>query len=311
MDSTLYILTGFTAVGKTRMSLDWAKKNGAEIVSCDSLLFYRNMNIGTAKPARDELHEVPHHLINVTEPSCQYSINKYLKAVEQAVAEIHARGKRVLVVGGSGFYLSAFFGPVVDDFRLKSSVKVQIEKEFDGQSLDHSVEVLRKLNPDGLGDLDTKNPRRVLKAWLRCVASGKTLIELKDEFANRSGPFDAFDRKLLILSRPREELEERVKLRVDLMLQQGLVEEVKRLLEEGIERNPSAASAIGYRETIACLRGDLSIDDLAENISLNTRKLLKKQRTWFKKYLPASAMLDLSGIAALPENWHLIPANRR
>jgi len=168
--SPLYILTGYTAVGKTRLSIDWAKLNNAEIISCDSLLFYRQMDIGTAKPTKAELEEVPHHLIDVVEPSYQYSISEYLNSVKSAVADIHERGKQVLVVGGSGFYLNAFFAPVVDELKLDPADKSRIETQFEKQSLQESVAELLAVNPNGLGELDTANPRRVLNAWLRCVA---------------------------------------------------------------------------------------------------------------------------------------------
>ncbi len=307
MDSDLYILTGFTAVGKTRLSLNWAKDNDAEIISCDSLLFYRNMDIGTAKPSEAELREVPHHLIDVAEPSEQYSILKYVRAVRSAIADIHARGKRVLIVGGSGFYLRSFLGPVVDDLFLDPALEAEIVKRFGDQSLSESVAALRSFNPDGLSGLDVDNPRRVLKAWLRCAATGKSLRELREAFESKPGPFDSYIRRLLVLSRPREVLEDRVRQRVDMMIASGLIEEVRRLEHMDFERNPSAAGAIGYRETLACINGLISEKELAETIAKNTRKLLKKQRTWFKKFLPAEAVFDVTDASGLPDVWFRLP----
>jgi len=138
---------------------------------------------------------------------------------------------------------------------------------------------------------------------------GKSLIELKKAFEARPSAFDSFERRLLVLSRPRAELEQRIRLRVNAMLAEGLVQEVRQLLDRGIEENPSAARAIGYRETIECLRGKLPAGELAETISLNTRKLLKKQRTWFKKFLPEEAIQDISKANELPGNWLRVPAN--
>ena len=304
MNRTLFILTGFTAVGKTRLSLNWAKKNRAEIVSCDSLLFYRHMNIGTAKPTIEEMSEVPHHMIDIQNPSEQYSINEYVKKASKVVKEIHSRDNRVLVVGGSGFYLKSFFSSVVDNLKLDPEIKNELEAKFESQSLMDSVAELERLNPYGLGNLDTENPRRVLKAWMRCVASGKTLLELKDRFDSQPGEFDSYNTELLVLERPREELEERVRIRVDGLLADGLVEEVRELLRLGIEKNPSAATAIGYRETIEFIKGRLNESELASSIAQNTRKLLKKQRTWFKKFLPAKAVCDVSSLNELPEQWH-------
>ena len=309
MDSTLYIITGYTAVGKTRLSLDWAEAHDAEIISCDSLLFYRGMDIGTAKPSADEMAEVPHHLIDVVSPSKQYSIHEYLEAVKTVVADIHARGKRVLIVGGSGFYLNAYFAPVVDHLKLDPALEAEIVDWFKGQSLEDSVKALELLNPGGLGDLDTQNPRRVLKAWLRCLAAGKPLTEVLLDFKKLPGEFDHFDREVIVLSRPKEDLEARVALRIDQMISDGLVEEVKGLLDDGISNNPSAAGSIGYRETIAHLAGGLTEAELAGTIAQNTRRLLKKQRTWFKKFLPQEAVTDVSNLESLPSNWHRIGAS--
>tara|TARA_Y100000588_G_C14266712_1_gene930264 strand:+ start:1601 stop:2533 length:933 start_codon:yes stop_codon:yes gene_type:complete len=306
----LHILTGYTAVGKTSLSLGWAKKNNAEILSCDSLLFYRGMNIGTAKPAAKEMAEIPHHMIDIRNVNEQYSISEYLKKVREIVAAIQARGRQVLVVGGSGFYLNAFFAPVVDELELKSEALKRIDEQFENQPLEDSLAELSSLNPDGLGGLDTANPRRVLKAWLRCVATGKPILQLMEEFAAQAGAFDGYDKYLLVLERPREQLERRVRLRVDQMIEAGLIEEVKKLLELGILENPSAASAIGYRETIACLKGDAGIENLADDIAQNTRKLLKKQRTWFKKFIPQEAILDVSSLDLLPDDWCFVPAKK-
>lgn len=307
MNSDLYILTGFTAVGKTRFSLDWAKMNDAEIISCDSLLFYRHMDVGTAKPSKAELREVPHHLIDVVAPSERYSVFRYVGAVKSAIADIHARGKRVLIVGGSGFYLRSFFSPVVDDVTIDSELESEIVQRFDGQSLSESVAALRDFNPDGLSELDLDNPRRVLKAWLRCAATGKSLRELREAFESKPGPFDSYCRKLLILSRPREVLEDRARRRVNMMISSGLIDEVRRLINMDFQRNPSAAGAIGYRETLAFIEGLTSEEELAEAIARNTRKLLKKQRTWFKKFLPIEAVFDVTGASGLPDDWYRFP----
>ena len=308
VDRCLYILTGYTAVGKTSLSLDWAERHDAEIVSCDSLLVYRGMDIGTAKPGREARSRVPHHLIDVTDVAHQYSIDKYLREVRRVVEEIHGRGHRVLVVGGSGFYLKVFFGPVVDDIEITEELRAEIRERFESQSLEESVEELRRMNPNGLGGMDVSNPRRVLNSLMRCRASGLPLKELKRRLARRPGIFEDYPKRLLVLSRPREDLERRIRERVDRMLEDGLVAEVRALVKEGIEQNPSAAQSIGYRETLAFLRGELGERELPLQIAQNTRRLIKKQRTWFKKFLPAEAVFDLSK-GPPPEDW--ISAPRR
>lgn len=289
MFQTLYVLTGPTAVGKTALALEWAEANGAEILSCDASLFYRGMDIGTAKPTAAERARVPHHLIDVCGVRERMDVAKYVELARAAAEDIAARGRRVLVTGGSGFYLKSFFGPVADEVAVPPELRAAIEAKLAQEGLEALLAELRALNPGGLGELDVQNPRRVTRALERCRASGRTLAELAAEFAAKPGPFAAWDMRAVILEREPEELRERIVRRVDAMLREGLVEEVRRLRAEGIEENPSAASAIGYRETLALLRGELPERELAPQIALNTWKLVRKQRTWFRTQLPAPA----------------------
>jgi tRNA dimethylallyltransferase len=279
---TLHLLTGPTAVGKTGWALRWAEQNGAEIVSCDSLLFYRGMDIGTAKPAPAELARVPHHLIDVCDVTDQMDITRYLTLARQAIQDIAGRGRPVLVTGGSGFYLKAFFAPVADDVEVPESVRATVAS----LSHDEALARLRSLNPGGLGALDVANPRRVVRALERCLASGRTLGDLARDFARQPAPFSDYAVRLARLDRDPAELNARIEARVAGMLRDGLVAEVERLRAAGLERNPSAANAIGYREVRAMLDGRLPQSQLASEIAKNTRGLVKKQRTWFRTQLP-------------------------
>jgi tRNA dimethylallyltransferase len=282
----LYVLTGPTAVGKTELALQWAEKFGAEIVSCDSLLFYRGMSIGTAKPTETELARVPHHMIDgrdVTEPM---NIARYVEEARAGVQSIIGRGRRVLVTGGSGFYLKAFLAPVADAVAVPAALREEVEHLMEERGLEPLLDQLEALNPDGLGSLDQANPRRVIRALERCRASGKTLVTLQAEFAAQPGPFADFTVQLVRLGRSTDELNARIERRVDLMLGAGLIDEVKALESNGLRLNPSAARSIGYRETLAMLDGELPMADLAAEICKNTRALVKKQRTWFRMQLP-------------------------
>jgi tRNA dimethylallyltransferase len=286
----LHLLTGPTAVGKTALALDWAEARDAEILSCDASLFYRGMDIGTAKPSAAERARVPHHLIDVCGVRERMDVAKYVGLARAAAEEVVARGRQVLVTGGSGFYLKAFFGPVADELVTPPELRAEIEGRLAREGLAALLAELRGLNPGGLGDLDQQNPRRVTRALERCRASGRTLAELAAEFAARPGPFADWELRAVILEREPEELRERIGRRVEAMLREGLVEEVRCLREEGIEENPSAASAIGYRETLAMLRGELPQVELAPQIALNTWKLVRKQRTWFRTQLPSAGV---------------------
>ena len=289
--ASIYILTGPTAVGKTELALQWAEKFDAEIVSCDSLLFYRGMNIGTAKPNRDVLARVPHHLVDICEVDTAMNIATYVERARAAVDEIGRRGRRVLVTGGSGFYLKAFLGPVADGVEVPVVLREELELLLEEGGLDPLLDQLEELNPTGLGELDQANPRRVIRALERCRASGKTLAVLRAEFDALPGPFADFNAQVVRLGRSTEELHERIGRRIEIMLRDGLVAEVRRLDGDGLRLNPSAARSIGYRETLEMIDGELSETELAEEIAKNTRGLVRKQRTWFRTQLPEHRVL--------------------
>ncbi len=296
MPRTLHVLTGCTAVGKTELALRWAESNNAEIVSCDSLLFYRGADIGTAKPARDELVRVPHHLIDVCAVTEQMDVTKYVTEARAAIEETMGRNRRVLVTGGSGFYLRAFFGPVADMVDVPDELRAELRGRLESEGLAALVKELHGLNPAGLGALDVQNPRRVLRALERCRASGRTLAELLRDFAAQPAPFTDFAVKLTELVREPAELDRRIEQRVAGMLRDGLVEEVRGLMGRGLKQNSSVARAIGYRETVDFLEGRLPEAELGAAIVKNTRALVKKQRTWFKTQLPPHRQPDASTI---------------
>lgn len=292
----LYVLTGPTAVGKTELALRWAEANDAEIVSCDSLLFYRGMDIGTAKPTVAELARVRHHLIDICAVDDPMNIARYVALARSAVAEIAGRGKRVLVTGGSGFYLKAFFSPVADAVAVAPALRQEIDDRLTREGLASLLDELHRLNPAGLGALDTANPRRVTRALERCRASGRTLAELAEAFAAQPAPFAEWTIDCTRLERDPAELDGRVAQRVTLMLASGLVAEVRDLRAAGLENNTSAARAIGYRETLALLAGMLPEAALAAEIAANTRQLVRKQRTWFRTQLPPHRTLQATGL---------------
>ena len=311
MSRTLHILTGPTAVGKTELALAWAEANNAEILSCDSLLFYRGMDLGTAKPTAAERARVPHHLIDVRAVNEPVDVTYYVTNARRAAEDIAARGRAVLVVGGSGFYLKSFFGPVADEVSVRPELRAAIAAKLASGGLPALVAELGALNSAGLGALDTANPRRVTRALERCRASGRTLAELAAEFARLPAPFAGWTGRCTRLDREPADLDARIAARVEAMLRGpfdgfttgGLVAEVRRLRAAGLEQNPSAARAIGYRETLAMLDGQLPEAQLAEEIAKNTRALVKKQRTWFRTQLPPHRVLD----AATAEVGDLFP----
>jgi tRNA dimethylallyltransferase len=288
----LHVLTGCTAVGKTEWALRWAEANSGEIISCDSLLFYRGMDIGTAKPTAEERRRVPHHLIDIRDVAEPMNAALYASMALGAAREIAARGRAILVVGGSGFYLKSFFSPVADGLNVPAEIRRRVAATEKSGGLPALVGELGRLNPLGLAGLDTANPRRVASALGRCLASGQTLAELSSQFARATGPFDGWDVRLVRLERARPDLDARIAARVDAMIRTGLVDEVARLLGTGLRSNPSAAAAIGYRETIDVLEGRAPMGGLAAAIVSDTRALVKKQGTWFRTQLPPHPAVD-------------------
>ncbi|HQY05918.1 MAG TPA: tRNA (adenosine(37)-N6)-dimethylallyltransferase MiaA, partial [Lacunisphaera sp.] len=226
MSRRLHVLTGCTAVGKTELALRWAEANDAEIVSGDSLLFYRGADIGTAKPTKAELSRVPHHLIDIRGVSEQMNVTQYAAEARAAVDGILDRGRRVLVTGGSGFYLKSFFAPVADEVAVPTELREELRARLEqAGGLAALVDELGRLNPAGLGALDVQNPRRVLRALERCRASGRTLAALQADFDAQPAPFADCAVELCELVREPSELDQRIEQRVTAMLAAGLVAE--------------------------------------------------------------------------------------
>ncbi len=290
----LFVLTGCTAVGKTELALRWAESRNAEIVSCDSLLFYRHIDIGTAKPTASERARVPHHLIDIRMPSEQLDIGEYVGMAIQTVEEIWSRGRNVLVAGGSGFYLKAFFEPVVDRVLISPATRAKVRQIEDKEGLEGMLKALKKIDHSCEEEIDTKNSRRVVKALERCLETGESVRTLKTRFQNQRNLLIDSKKNLVVLEREKSELNARIEKRVIEMLDNGLIDEVERLKEFGFESNPSAVNAIGYRETMEYLSGRYDRDTLIERISTNTRQLAKKQRTWFRTQLPNGKHVDLT-----------------
>ncbi len=305
----IFVLAGVTAVGKTAFSLAWAEQAGAEILSCDALLFYRGMDVGTAKPTRKERERIPHHGIDLVEPSEPFNVAHYVTYAHEKVKEIHDRGRRVLVVGGSGFYLKSFFEPVVDEVEVPKAIRAEVRALEKEAGLDGLVTRLRERNPELPVDLDLLNPRRVTRALERCLASGETLLALQERFRNLPGPFDAYRKRTCLLDRDPDELEQRIRTRTAGMLEAGLVEETEALVARGLPGNPTASRAVGYREVLSMLDGHLSRDELPEAISRSTIQLASRQRKWSRNQFCADPrrVVALKGKDYSPEDFPWAP----
>lgn len=291
--SRLIFIVGPTASGKTEIALEEAERQGASILSCDSLCVFRGMDVGTAKPTAVEQARIPHYGIDLADPCEPYSVAKYMEYRDTVLCDHQHSNRPLIVAGGSGFYLKSFFFPVLDQVHVPESVREQVEQVRDSTGLAGMVRALLE-HHEGTQDfpgLDLKNPRRVEKALMRCLASGLRYRELVDAFNAQPEPLADWQKEVWLVERPREELQRRNQLRVERMLGMGLIEEVRRLRALGFERNPSACSAIGYREVLEFLDHPGSQEELAASIVTHTNQLMRKQYTWFRRQIPVSRVL--------------------
>ncbi len=281
----LHIITGATAVGKTDTALDWAEKHDAEILSCDSVCVYRHMDIGSAKPNAQQQARIRHHGIDLVEPTERYSVLQFITMARNAIASAQSRGKKILITGGSGFYLAVFFGPVTDDVPISDEIIAEV-RELMRQGLPALLTRLSNLESGPLPTwLDTQNPIRVAKALERRLATARDLNSLRDEFLSRRGPFADHTITFDLLERPDSELRLRIGQRTQAMLREGLIEEASYLLSLNLDPELASSRAVGYRATMDWLTDGrkVALDGLAERINLDTWALVRKQHKWFKR----------------------------
>ncbi|MDR2603214.1 MAG: tRNA (adenosine(37)-N6)-dimethylallyltransferase MiaA [Puniceicoccales bacterium] len=293
MDGKLYVITGCTAVGKTDYAINFAIENNAEIVSCDSLLVYRHMDIGTAKPKPVDRKGIEHHCVDLVEPSEKFDVSMFVEAAKKAIDSIVSSRKNVVVVGGSGFYLKSFYHPVVDGIKIPRNVNDLVNSIYANFGFEKLVAMLISTNDGICPPIDMKNPRRVISALKRCLACGKTFDAVQSNFASLDSPFKQYQKHTILLERSQEDLRLRIWERTKKMLYGGLIDEVKFLLSNYNQLSDSAKNAIGYRETINWLQNSTTEDALVDKISQNTLKLVKKQKTWFKKQIPIDEKIIL------------------
>jgi tRNA dimethylallyltransferase len=286
----LIIIVGPTAVGKTELAIQLAERLNGEIVSADSRLFYRGMDIGTAKPTPEEQARVPHHLIDLANPDEILSLAIFQQKAREAIADIHARNKIPFLVGGTGQYIRAVtegWKPpeVKPDERLRQALerlalsKAEGTKEERGEHWLHDR--LRTLDPGAAEKIDPRNYRRTIRALEVIMTTGKRFSEQRGQ---SESPYHLIT---VGLTRPRPELYERVDQRIEVMFANGFLEEVKGLLAKGYSPSLPTMSAIGYRESIRVLNGELSEEQAKAEIRRATRVFVRRQANWFKESDPS------------------------
>jgi tRNA dimethylallyltransferase len=280
MNPKMILILGVTASGKGKLAFALAKSLGAEIISIDSMKVYRRMDIGTAKPPKENYDQVPYHLIDVVEPSESFSVARFLELAQAAIDDIKKRNKPIVAVGGTALYIKSllyglFEGPGADE-QIRDELKAQAQAE----GLDKLYEQLKTIDPDAAAKISANDPRRIIRALEVYKLTGKPISAFQQQW-DANAPQDW---TIISLRREKTEESKRINARVKKMIDAGLVDEVKQLLAEPIPLSRQARSAIGYAEIINHLSGQTTLDDAIELIKKNTRKLAKAQRTWFKTF---------------------------
>lgn len=275
-------VVGPTASGKTALALELAKLFDGEIVSCDSMQIYRGMDIGTAKPTKAEMEDIPHHMIDIAEPSENFSAADYAVRAKAAVADIISRRKLPIFCGGTGLYLdSVLTANEYANTETDSEVRRELLLEAERLGKEALWERLRAVDPESAAASHPNNLKRVVRALEIYLTSGITKTEWDSRSRLNPSPFDPV---IIALDRPREELYERIDKRVDMMLEAGLEAEVRDLIDSGrLPMDSTAAQAIGYKEFIDYFNGRATLSEVADLIKQASRRYAKRQITWFKR----------------------------
>lgn len=275
---TLVLIVGPTAVGKTEIAIQLAERLNGEIVSADSRLFYRGMDIGTAKPTPAERARVPHHLIDVANPDETWSLAQFQQAATEVIADIHKRGKLPFLVGGTGQYVRAVTeGWSPPEVKPDDRLRAELEKMKDEKGKEWLYEKLKSLDPEAAEKIDLRNVRRTIRALEVILTTGR-------KFSSQRGQGESPYQLVTIgLTRPREELYARVDARIESMFEAGLVEEVRGLLAKGYSADLPSMSGIGYRECVGVVNGQKTEEQVKVEVRRDTRIFVRRQANWFKE----------------------------
>lgn len=280
MQNKIIAVAGPTASGKTALAVEIAKAVGGEIVSCDSMQIYKGLSIGTAKPDKAEMQGIPHHMIDFVEPERRYSVADFVEDARACIDDILRRGKIPVIAGGTGLYMDSVLNNIsFADFDSDPQFREEMRELAGNKGNDAVHSLLQKADPEAAEKIHPNNVRRVIRALEVCKVTGKTFTQV-----NRESVRDAvYDALIIGIDRDREKLYERINLRVDIMLEKGLLAEVKELWGKGIGADTTAMQAIGYKELVEFLDGRCTYADAVEKIKMESRRYAKRQLTWFRR----------------------------
>ena len=277
----LICIAGPTASGKTALSIALAKELGGEIVSCDSMQVYKRMDIGTAKPTAPEMENIPHHMLSVAEPWEDFSVGKYCDMATPIVDDIIARGKTVIIVGGTGLYMDALIRGNAFAPCPSTGCRERLEKLANAEGIEAVIQQLREVDPESAQRLHPSDQKRIIRAMEVYLETGKTITQHNLETQQIPPRYNPV--WFALEDADRATLYERIDRRVEEMLRQGLLEEIKSLLAEGVPEKCTAMQAIGYKEFVDALAGRSSIETATELVQQASRKYAKRQLTWFRR----------------------------
>ena len=274
-------IAGPTASGKTALAVELAKELNGEVISCDSMQIYRGMDIGTAKPTREEMQDIPHHMLDVAAPDEDFSVSRYCAMATPILDGILARGKTAIIAGGTGLYMDSLIKG--NDFAPypATGARERLEEETDRMGIDFMLTKLQEIDPDSAAKLHPADRKRIIRALEVFEETGETITahnKRTQEMPPRYEPL-----WLGLDFEPRQALYDRIDLRVGLMLEQGLEEEIRQLLGRGIPAKCTALQAIGYKEFVAALEGKISMEEAADEVRKASRHYAKRQLTWFRR----------------------------
>lgn len=281
MKPKVIVIVGPTASGKTALSIELAKKIDGEIISCDSMQIYKDMNIGSAKPTIEEMQGIKHYMIDIAEPTERFSVAEYKKRSEEAIEEILQKGKVPIIVGGTGLYANSLiynieYNEIMLDEEYRKNL-MKIAETEDG--LATLYEKARSIDPVAMEKISSNDKKRIIRVLEIKHSTGKNKTELELESRKNEVKYEY---KVFAINMPREILYDRINKRVDIMIENGLIDEVENIIEK-YKEFPTAMQAIGYKEIVMYLKGELTKQEAIEKIKQESRRYAKRQITWFKK----------------------------
>lgn len=274
------VICGPTASGKTGLSVKLAQRINGEIVSCDSMQIYQDMTIGTAKVTEEEMQGVPHHLIDFVSPDKRYSVAEFQKDAEKAICEIIQRGKIPIVVGGTGLYVDTLVYHIqYPEIEIDLAYRKELENLIQEQGLQEAYQKAKEIDPQAIEKISSNDQKRIMRILEIYHQTGKTKTQLEIESRKEEPPYEYL---MYAIEMDREKLYDRINQRVDIMLEQGLIEEVQALIKK-YQDFPTAMQGLGYKEVVSYLQGDMTKEEMIETLKQETRRYAKRQLTWFRK----------------------------